>query len=205
MARPLRGTIYPGLYHVWRRSAGPIEMFRDDFDRTDFCNRLTRTIERHEWSCHSFCLMSTHYHLLVEVVQDALQPGMHLLNGQYAQQFNRRWSRMGHLRGSPYGARRIEGETELLRCVRYIALNPVEAGMCADPSNWLWSSYPGTAGYGPGFSFVTNELVLGTLHEDVTRAQRLLRLLVEPPTTGVTPLSDPPRPEPPAARRCRAA
>jgi putative transposase len=180
VARPIRGPIIPGVYHVTRRSAGPVPMFRDDVDRTDFCNRLTRTIARYEWRCHAFCLMTTHYHLLVEVGQDALQPGMHMLNAQYAQQFNRRWARKGHLKGSQYGSRLIEGETQLLRCVRYIALNPVEAGMCTHPADWRWSSYRGTAGYGEPFPFVTDELVLGTLHEDRAKAQRLLRILVEP-------------------------
>jgi putative transposase len=189
MGRPLRGTIEAGIYHVTRRSAGPIPMFHDDIDRTDFCNRLSRTITRFRWTCHAFVLMSTHYHLLLEVEENMLQPGMHLLNGQYAQQFNRRWARNGHLRGSPYGATPVETETHLLRCVRYIALNPVEGGLCSDPSEWIWGSYRGCAGYERGFSFVTNDLVLSTLHEKPTRAQRLLRVLVEPLETGVTPVS----------------
>ncbi len=179
MARQPRGTVSPGIYHVTRRSAGPVEMFRDDFDRTDFCNRLERTIVRFNWLCHSFCLMSTHYHLLLEVQEDALQPGMRVLNGCYAQAFNLRWGRSGHLKGSPYGAVLVETEEHLLSCVRYIARNPVEAGLCAHPADWIWSSYRGCAGYDDGFHFVTNELVLSLFHKDRTRAQRLLRVFVE--------------------------
>jgi putative transposase len=155
-------------------------MYRDDFDRTDFCKRLGKTIAKHAWTLHSFVLMTTHYHLLVEVDQDTLQPGMHMLNSQYAQVFNRRWARKGHLKGGPYGARRIEGEPQFLRCVRYIALNPVEAGLCKHPAEWPWGSYRGAAGYDEGFAFVTNELVWDSLHEDRKRAQQLLRVLVEP-------------------------
>ena len=179
MARQPRGTVYPGIYHVTRRSAGPVEMFRDDFDRTDFCNRLERTIVRFEWICHGFCLMSTHYHLLLEVGEDALQPGMHVLNGCYAQQFNRRWARSGHLKGSPYGATLVETEEHLLSCVRYIARNPVEADLCSNAAEWYWSSYRGCAGYDNGFRFVTNDLVVSLFHEDRTRGQRLLRVFVE--------------------------
>jgi putative transposase len=179
MARPLRGPIAPGIYHVNRRSAGPVAMYVDDADRTDFCSRLSRTIVKFGWKCHAFVLMTTHYHLLVEVDQDALQPGMHMLNSQYAQAFNRRWARNGHLRGSPYGAKPIHGETQFLRCVRYIALNPVEAGLCAEPAEWAWGSYRGAAGYDAGYPFVTNELVWSSLHDDRARAQRLLRVLVE--------------------------
>jgi len=155
-------------------------MFHDDFDRTDFCNRLTRALTRFGWTCHAFCLMSTHYHLLVAVEQDRLQPGMHALNGPYAQQFNKRHGRKGHLRGSPYGARLISDDDDFLHVVRYIARNPVRAGLCSSPSDYVWSSYRGCAGYDvTGFPFVSNELVLRTYHDDVTQAQRLLRLHVE--------------------------
>jgi REP element-mobilizing transposase RayT len=178
-------------------------MFRDDFDRTDFCNLLARTISRFEWICHSFVLMTTHYHLLLEVQDDALQPGMHALNGPYAQEFNRRWGRTGHLRGSPYSAKRIRDPMQFLGCVRYIARNPVEAGLCQRPGDWIWGSYRRCAGYDDvGFSFVTDEVVLATLHDDRTKAIRLLRLLVEDDETGVTPSS---ATKPPAARRDRAA
>ena len=175
-------------------------MYRDDFDRTDFCNRLARTITRFGWKCLSFCLMTTHYHLLLEVQQDALQPGMSSLNGPYAAAFNARWGRSGHLRAGPYKLRRIEDDTQLLRCVRYIALNPVEAAMCSHPADWPWSSYRGTAGYDKGFPFVTDDLVLGILDNDRAKAQRLLRILVEPYAPGSIPV----RPKP-AARPSRAA
>ena len=180
MARKLRGPIDPGIYHVTRRSAGPIAMFRDDVDRTVFCNLLGGVANRFGWICHAFCLMTTHYHLLLSVEQDALQPGMHALNGPYAQGFNLRHGRNGHLRGAPYGARRISDEDDLLGVVRYIALNPVRGGLCARPADWLWSSYSATAGYdGVRFPFIASELVLRCLHDDDARAKRLLRLLVE--------------------------
>jgi putative transposase len=179
VARQARGTVHAGSYHVTRRSTGPIEMFRDDFDRTDFCRRLERTINRFRWVCHGFVLMTTHYHLLVEVEEDALQPGMQLLNGTYAQEFNRRYGRTGHLKGSPYGARFIETDEHLLSCVRYIARNPVEAGLCESPSDWLWGSYRGCAGYEVGFSFLTNDVIPSLFHEDRAKAIRLLRVFVE--------------------------
>jgi putative transposase len=179
MARQARGTVHPGVYHVWRRSAGPVPMFHDDYDRTDFCNRLARTIARFRWTCHAFVLMTTHYHLLLEVEKDALQPGMRVLNGPYAQAFNRRWSRSGHLKGSPYGLNPIDDELGLLRCFRYIARNPVEAGNCSAPGDWIWGSYRGYAGEDMGFPFVTSRLVLASLHDSRMQAQRLLRVLCE--------------------------
>lgn len=154
-------------------------MFVDDFDRSDFCNRLARTIAKWLWICHAFCLMTTHYHLLVEVDEDALQPGMRYLNATYAQEFNRRHGRSGHLKGSPYGATPVETEGHFLSCVRYLARNPVEAGLCEHPSEWIWGSYRGAAGYDAGFSFVRDEVVLAYFHDDCAKAQRLLREFVE--------------------------
>jgi putative transposase len=180
MPRKLRGPIVPGIYHVTRRSAGPIAMFRDDVDRTGFCKYLNRVATRFGWVCHAFCLMTTHYHLLVSVEQDALQPGMHALNGPYAQAFNLRHGRNGHLRGSPYRARFIDDDDDFLGVVRYIALNPVRGGLCEHPADWPWSSYRQTAGYvRPAFPFVASEQILRCFSHDVTRSRRLLRVFVE--------------------------
>lgn len=179
MARPQRGSIAAGFYHVTRRSAGPVDMFHDEYDRRFFLELLVATMKRYGWICHSFCLMTTHYHLLLEVAENMLQPGMHMLNARYAQAFNRRWGRSGHLKGSPYGAKWIADEHHFLGAVRYIALNPVKAGLCKHPAEWLWSSYRGCAGYDAGFPFVTNDLVLDSMHEDRARAQQLLRIFVE--------------------------
>jgi putative transposase len=150
-------------------------MYRDDIDRTSFCNRLGRTIRKFSWRCHAFCLMTTHYHLLLDVEENMLQPGMKWLNGPYAQEFNRRWKRSGHLRGGPYKCVRVATSESLLAVVRYIAHNPVLAGLCKRPRDWPWASYRGSAGYAEQFWFVDDEVVLATLHENRTEARRLLR------------------------------
>jgi REP element-mobilizing transposase RayT len=179
MPRQPRGTIYPGTYHVWRRTAGPIEMFRDDDDRTLFCNGLARAVEKMDWRLIAFVLMPTHFHLIVDVDQDTLQPGMQRIFGCYAQQFNLRWARTGHLKAGPYKIRTIHDDDGLVYCARYVARNPVRAGLCERPQDWVWSSYPGSAGYSRAFPFVDDRKLLGSFHEDPERARRLLRLYVE--------------------------
>jgi hypothetical protein len=104
---------------------------------------------------------------------------MRVLNAGYAVDFNRKYGRTGHLKGSPYGATLIEDDGHLLNCVRYIARNPVEAGLCDTPADWIWGSYRGCAGYDDGFPFVSEDVVLACLHEDRAKARRLLRLFVE--------------------------
>ena len=135
-------------------------MFIDDFDRTEFCRRLGYAIGDFAWTCHTFCLMTTHYHLLVDADLNRLQPGMHRLNGPYAQAFNKRHGRWGHLRGARYSAEPVLSEGHFLRAYRYIIRNPVKAGLCEETQDWRWSSYRGTMGLDKPFWFVTHRRVL---------------------------------------------
>src|SRR4051812_13212998 len=179
MPRQSRGHVPAGVYHVWRRTNGPTSMFRDDFDRTAFCKRLARSIDKYGWSCIAFVLMRTYFHLVLDVDDDVLQPGMRDFFGPYAQEFNRRHGRYGHLRGEPYKLRPIWDDRGLRAAVRYVVRNPVRAKVCKQPQHWPWSSYPGSAGYAKPFRFVDDRLLLGPLHEDVTDARIMLRDVVE--------------------------
>jgi putative transposase len=154
-------------------------MFIDDADRMDFCSRLARSIRRFEWTCRAFCLMTTHYHLLVDVAANQLQPGMHRLNGQYAQEFNRRHDRSGHLCGDRYHAAFVGTDGHMLRAFRYIVRNPVRAGLCQSPADWLWSSYRGAAGLDGSFAFVDNTPIRAYFGGDADEALQELRGFVE--------------------------
>jgi REP element-mobilizing transposase RayT len=154
-------------------------MFHDDIDRTMFCRRIVRSIGKCGWTCAAYVLMNTHFHLLVDVGDDVLPGAMQCLFGPYAQEFNRRHGRSGHLKAAPYKLRRIDDETDLLGVVAYVANNPVKEGYCPRPQDWPWSSYPGTAAYAAPFPFVDDTLPLAAVHDDRAQAQRLLRLIVE--------------------------
>ena len=96
--------------------------------------------------CHAYCLMENHYHLLVETPRANLDDAMQRLNGTYAMRFNRHHERTGHVFQGRYGAKLITDDDYALTVVRYIAANPVQAGLCAAPEEWPWSSYAATAG-----------------------------------------------------------
>jgi putative transposase len=174
MARANRGPVPAGLYHVYTRTAGKIPMFGDDVDRTDFCNRLAKTCRAERWTCAAFVLMTTHYHLVVQVDDDVLQPTMQWLNGTYAQRFNGRHGRWGHLCGSRYSLVRIRSGRQLRRTFRYLALNPVRAGLVERPEDWLWSSYAGSADYSElTFRFVDDTRIRSVFGEDEFGLARL--------------------------------
>jgi hypothetical protein len=90
--------------------------------------------------------MGTHYHLIVQTPRVNLAAGMQMLNGRYAQRFNWRYRRRGHLFGGRFMSVHIQDETHLMAAHRYVARNPVRAGLCAAPADWRWSSYRALVG-----------------------------------------------------------
>ena len=123
--------------------------------------------------------MDTHYHLLLEVDDDALPLGMHSLNFRYAVQFNGRHSMKGHVMGARYDSVRIEDGEHLLNAFKYVVLNPVEAGLVRSPADWPWSSYAGSVGLAEQHSVVNDSRVLSALGTTSARATRALRAFVE--------------------------
>jgi REP element-mobilizing transposase RayT len=161
MARPLRLLVENGHYHVTARSWDHSELFGDDENRLEFLDRVAMTVERFDWRCLAYCLMGNHFHLLVRTPLANLPRGMQRLNSGYAQFFNRQRARRGPVFEDRYGAVLIQREPHLLEVFRYIALNPVRAGLCRSPHRYVWSSYAATAGRAPVPAF----LAPGEVHE----------------------------------------
>lgn len=99
MSRPLRIAFSGALYHVTSRGDRREAIFEDDEDRRVFLGTLAQVIERFNWTCHAWCLMDNHYHLLIETPDGNLSAGMRQLNGVFTQASNRRHGRVGHLPG----------------------------------------------------------------------------------------------------------
>jgi REP-associated tyrosine transposase len=150
----------------------------DDHDRLAVVWRLAKVVDAHQWICHSWCLMDTHLHGMIETPEPNLGRGMQLLVGWYARRFNLRHDREGHVFQGPYFAGRVEDESHFQSTAIYHALNPVLAGLCAAPHQYRWSSYRQTAGLDRGFGFLTTDIVLGSLHDDVDRARQLYQRTV---------------------------
>ena len=94
-------------------------------------------------------------------VEDGVLPGvMHAINLAYARHYNRRYSLWGHVQGWRYGSSRIVDDGDLIRRFAYIANNPVEAGLCAAPADWPWSSYAATIGLAELPTFVDPARIL---------------------------------------------
>lgn len=146
MSRPLRLDHAGALWHVTSRGNERREVFVDDEDRREFVRVLGRAVDLFGWKLHAWVLMGNHYHLLVGTPEATLSRGMRQLNGDYAQHFNRRHGRDGHVFQGRFKAILVQREAHLLEVARYVVRNPVRAGLVASPADWPWSSYRATAG-----------------------------------------------------------
>ena len=85
--------------------------------------------------------MANHVHLLVQLTEANLARGMQHLHGMYGSDFNSRHGRVGHLFQGRYGVTVVRDEAHFLATVRYIALNPLAAGLCESADAWAWGSH----------------------------------------------------------------
>jgi putative transposase len=128
-----------GVYHVTARGVERRVITLDDDDRRLFLALLAREVQRHSWDIHAFCLMPNHYHLIVETRLGLLSHGLQRLNGDFAQSFNHRSKRWGHLFGDRFAAFVIEDDAHLRNASAYVLHNPVRAGLCRHAAEWRWS------------------------------------------------------------------
>ena len=145
MSRPLRLEYAGALYHVTSRGDRQEDIYEDDTDRKEFLSILGDVCDRYNWVCHAYCLMSNHYHLLIETPDANLSKGMRQLNGVYTRRFNTYHGRVGHVFQGRYKAIHVDKQSYLLELARYIVLNPVRAYMVSCAEQWQWSSYRATA------------------------------------------------------------
>lgn len=146
--------VRPGLHHVWVNATGGSPYFLDDVDRVTWVRRLVRTLDRMRWTCAAFCEMTTHVHLVLEILDESLALGMRDLNREYSCDFNLRHERSGAFLRKRFGSRRIEDGGDLVGVYSYVVFNPVAEGMCRRPEEWRWSSYRTTLGISDDFPFV---------------------------------------------------
>jgi REP element-mobilizing transposase RayT len=129
------------LYHVFSRGNEKQCIFLDDKDSESFLDLLDDTSQRFDVRCVAYCLVWNHYHLLLKAGRFPISRLLQQLNSTYCQRFNRRHGRVGHVLQGRFGSKIIEDGFYARTALRYLALNPVEAGLVRDPNEWRWSSY----------------------------------------------------------------
>ena len=131
------------IFHVMARGNNRRQIFRDDLDRRRFLDLMAKSIQQRKWLSYAYCLMGNHVHFLIGAPSFDVSDGMRDVLSTYARRFNARHGRTGHLFQERHRAVNVTDEGQLLTTFRYIATNPVRAGLAAAPSDWEWSSYAG--------------------------------------------------------------
>lgn len=116
-------------------------LYKDHDDYLSFLMHISRTMERYPFKLHTLCLMTNHFHMLLETETDALHKIMQKLLHSYSMDFNRRHKYKGHVFESRYTDCLVEDERYFLEVSRYIHLNPVKALMVRSPLDYKYSSY----------------------------------------------------------------
>jgi len=145
--RPLRIEYEGARYDVVSRGDHREDIVNDDRDRATFVRTLGEACQKTGWQVHAYCLMTNHFHLVIETPQPNLVIGMKWMLGTYTQRFNLRHRHWGHLFGGRYKGQPIDERSPfyLVRACNYTHLNPVRAGMIRAEQplqDYLWSSYP---------------------------------------------------------------
>jgi putative transposase len=186
MARPLRPLVENGIYHVFNRGNALNPIFERRDQRALFLTILGRVCDRCDWSCLAYCLMGNHYHLVICTPIPNISSGMRELGSSYAQAFNRDRERPGPVFQGRFNAKLIQSDPYYLATLRYLALNPVEAGLCDRPEDWRWSSHNAIVGREqPGIVDVRHALAL--VDEDPRRARAIYASCVAEPAELAAP------------------
>jgi putative transposase len=178
MPRAPRRQIADGTFHLTGRGNRRQRIFLDGDDRLLLLYLLDELRRRRGWLGHAYCLMPNHYHVVVETPDEDLSAGMQWLNGCYGQAFNARHGVDGHLFQGRFHSTVVEGDGHLVELSRYLALNPVRAGLCRRPAGWIWGSYRAVSGLEPARHFLAPGRVLASFGKDIGSARKRFEAFV---------------------------
>ena len=143
MTRISRNDIlYDGCYaHVISRSIRKIKLFKDEEDFKNFKQLLLRTKGKGKFKIYHYCLMQTHFHLVVRMnnVKD-FSFAMRDIKRSYVTDFHTKYKLSGPMWRERYRSLLIENEAYLFACGKYIEENPVKAGLISRSAQWPYSS-----------------------------------------------------------------
>ena len=157
-----------------------MQIFLDETDFRHFMNLFREVVEDFEIECWNYCVMPNHYHATLRPNQPNLSEAIQHLNSEYAKWWNFRHQRVGHLFQGRFKGQIVQCDTYLLGLCRYVALNPVRAGLTDRPEDWPWSSYAETVGLAAQRTFVNIEPTLRQFgHDDICVLQSRFAAFVQ--------------------------
>ena len=170
----------PGVMsHITQRASGAERSFHEDDDFLEMLARLKHVSQTYDIELIAFVLMPNHLHLLLRQNKANLYEAMRELFSRYAQRFNKKYERKGHLFGGPYRQAVCLDEAYAITVSLYIHLNPVRAGLVEQPRDYRWSSCRLFTDSNDIPSFVSSENILQMLSSDSRNAKSIYRDMLE--------------------------
>jgi len=161
MTRPLRIEYPDAWYHVMNRSRKGQEAFATVEDCNSFIDIIKDAAEIFNMKITAYCLMTNHYHLLVQTPDANLSRCMRHINGIYTQRYNARNGCDGTLFRGRYKSIVVDADSYLLELVRYIHRNPLRAGIVAKLDDYEWSSHKGYVSKAKKWEWLHKNYILG--------------------------------------------
>ena len=178
MSRPLR-IEYPGAwYHVMNRGKRGETIYATAQDFNLFLRTLQEASDLWKLRVAAYCLLSNHYHLLVQTPDGNLSRAMRHVDGVYTQRFNRIHGHDGPLFRGRYKSILVDADSYLLKLVRYIHCNPVNAGICATPDSYEWSSHAAYTSRAARWEWLYRQKVMSMLNPQARMQMRAYRRLM---------------------------
>lgn len=146
MSRPRRKQPLGIPIHVIARGVKGNPIFRESESKQHLIQNLCDVVDRFQWTILDWVVMTNHVHLVVQLEEPTLSDGMERLIGLHAKRWNWRASERGHVYMGRYRSIIVDSGEYLAALTRYVDLNPVRAGLCAHPADYVWSGYAGNAG-----------------------------------------------------------
>lgn len=141
MPRRKRRESSTGIYHVMARGNNQNWIFKDEQDKGKLYSIIKEVKEDHPFKMYAYCIMNNHYHLMVKEEDHQLNDFIKVINQRYAAYYNKNRHIIGHVFQDRYKSEPVEDNVYFLGLLRYIHLNPVEAGIVQDPYQYKWCSY----------------------------------------------------------------
>ena len=136
---------YPGAsYHVTARGNHKNNIFNDKEDFIYYLALIEETLKYYiddKYEILSYCLMTNHVHMMINIEEKPLGPFIGRINSKYAKYYNKKYNYIGHLFQDRYFSKIIKTDSQMLQTSIYIHLNPIRAKMVEMPENYKWSTY----------------------------------------------------------------
>ncbi len=179
MSRPLRIQFENAWYHVMNRGRRGEKIFQDKADFKIFIELLEELNEVFNINVASYCLMTNHYHLLLQTPNANLSRSMRHLNGVYTQKYNKRHNYDGPLFRGRYKSIVVDSDSYALELVRYIHRNPLEAGIVDDINKYQWSTHKAYLSSAEKWKWLYKDYILKLFSKSKSESIRLYKQFVK--------------------------